>query len=212
MKRTLLLLTILFLVHGLKAQDMDQEPDVKYIFKNSTELKGFGSFDIKATRIISDPANSQDALLIGATGGVTVNKYLIFGLGGYGIATKATIQGTNPDKPLRLYGGYGGAILGFNLFPRQVVHLSFPILIGAGTIYLEDETFFNNSPDPEYVVEKSSFFVAEPTALLEVNITSFFRLGLGVGYRYVDGLDMQNLSSRDLTDWTGTAVFKFGRF
>ena len=167
---------------------------------------------MKATRIISDPDNTQEGLLVGVTGGVTVNKYLIFGLGGYGLATKTTIQGTNPDKPLRLYGGYGGAVLGFNLFPRQVVHLSFPILIGAGTFYLEDETFFNNSFDPEYTIEKSSFFVAEPTALLEINVTSFFRFGAGVGYRYIDGLDMENLTSDDLSDWSGTLVFKFGRF
>jgi hypothetical protein len=213
MRNTIIIISVvLALSSGVIAQD--QESDVKYIFKSSTELKGFGSFDMKLTRIISTPGPEGDepALLLGATGGVTVNKYLLFGLGGYGIVSKTTLQGTNPNKPLRLYGGYGGVLLGFNLFPRKVIHLSFPVLIGAGNIDLEDETFFSNGYDESFTVERSAFFVAEPGVLLEINITSFFHIGLGASYRFIDGLNMENLSSEDLTDWSGNLVFKFGSF
>ena len=54
--------------------------------------------------------------------------------------------------------------------------------------------------------------MAEPGALIEVNITNFFHIGLGVSYRFIDGLNMENLSSEDLTDWSANLVFKFGSF
>jgi len=206
MKKPIFIISIIFLINFQPAYSQEGDP-VKYIFKNSTELKGFGTIDMKLSNIVDDTG-----LLVGATGGVTVNKYLLFGLGGYGIATKTTVQGIDPNKQLRLYGGYGGLLLGFNLFPRQVVHLSFPVLIGAGSIDLEDETFFSNSYDENFTIERSAFFVAEPGVLLEINITNFFHVGIGASYRFVDGLSMANLTSEDLSDWSGNLVFKFGSF
>jgi hypothetical protein len=217
MKNTIVIISIVFaLLSGIHSKAQEKESNVKYIFKSSTELKGFGTFEMKLSQIVNMQGTQSEGevpiLLLGATGGVTVNKFLLFGVGGYGISTKASIQGTNPNKPLRLYGGYGGVLLGFNIFPRKVIHLSFPVLIGAGNIYLEDESFFSNGYDESFVVEKSTFFVAEPGALIEVNITNFFHLGIGVSYRYIDGLNMENLSSEDLTNWSGNLVFKFGHF
>ena len=205
-KLILIILTGLFITN-MKSFAQDNGSEVKYIFKNNTELKGFGSFEMKLSKIVDDTG-----LLLGGTGGVNVNKFLILGVGGYGIVTKTKVQGIIPDKPLSLYGGYGGVLLGFNIFPREVVHLSFPVLIGAGNIYLVDETFFANSFDEDFTIERSTFFVAEPGILVEVNITNFFHLALGASYRLIDGLNMTNLSNDDISDWSGNLVFKFGSF
>jgi hypothetical protein len=209
---TILTFSMLLLSLTLTAQD--NESEVNYIFKKTTELKGFGTVEMKLSQIIDrdDPAEDEIGLLIGGTGGITINKHLIFGVGGYGIVTKTTIQGVNPAKPLRMYGGYGGLLLGINLFPREVVHLSFPVLLGVGNIDLVDETYFDISNDADFTVERSAFFVAEPGAVIEVNVTPFFHLGVGASYRFIDGLDMVNLSSSDLTNWSGNLILKFGGF
>ena len=207
MKNIRLTLISFLLGFGSLVFGQDQDSDIKYIFKNNTDLKGFGTIEMKLSDILN-----ETGLLIGGNGGVTVNKYFLFGAGGYGIVTKTTVPGTNPDEPLRLYGGYGGLMIGFNLFPREVVHLSFPILIGAGNIDIVDENFFSNSFDQDFTVERSAFFVAEPGVLLEINVTSFFHLGLGASYRYIDGLNMANINSSDLTDWSGNVSFKFGGY
>jgi len=141
-----------------------------------------------------------------------VNKILIVGMAGYGIVSNTVVQGSVPGTDLDLYGGYGGLVLGFNVLPREVVHLSVPVILGAGTIYLSDPNFFNYTSDSEYTIEKSTFLVVEPGAYLEFNVTQFFRLGIGASYRYVQGSALTNLTDEELSDWSANLQLKFGRF
>ena len=195
----ILLLCVATLV---SAQDTSE---AKAIFSGTSELKGFGSYEMKLTQIAD-----KTSLFIGASGGVTVNKYFMLGLAGYGLVTNPELNTTPAD--LRLNGGYGGLLIGFNAFPRQVVHLSFPIIIGGGSMYLTDPYFFQNPSDSDYTVEQSGFMVVEPGANLEFNVTRFFHLGMGASYRYVQGLTMANLTDEQLLGWTINLNLKFGSF
>lgn len=199
-------ITIVSINTGFAQEDEDE---IKSIFNSGTELKGFGAIEFKLS-----PIADQNAFLVGGSGGVTVNKYLTFGIAGYGIGSKVTVENQiNPGgNDLRLYGGYGGLLLGFNIFPRQVIHVSFPVVLGAGSVELEDPSFFSNSSDPEFTVERSSFFVAEPQVFMEINVTRFFRFDIGAGYRFVEGLSTESLSNEDMTNWTAVVALKFGSF
>ena len=203
MKKTFLL-GILFLT---SLTVMAQDEEVNSLFSGNQELKGFGALDLKLTRIVDNTA-----MVIGAQGGAIVNKSLIVGFAGYGIVSNARVQSNPPATEYDLYGGYGGLVLGFNLLPREVVHLSVPVVVGAGTIHLSDPNFFTYTSDSDFTVEQSTFFVAEPAAYLEFNVTRFFRLGLGASYRYVQGSSFSNLTDEDLSDWTANLQLKFGRF
>jgi hypothetical protein len=55
-------------------------------------------------------------------------------------------------------------------------------------------------------------FVMEPTVGVEMNITTFFRLGFGASYRYVSGVNIYGLTNKELSDVTGTITLKFGTF
>ena len=59
---------------------------------------------------------------------------------------------------------------------------------------------------------ESSVFVAEPGAHLELNVTRWFRPGIGAGYRYVNGSDLPGVTDGSLGGAVGTLTFKFGRF
>jgi hypothetical protein len=196
---------ILFVIssHALLAQNSS---DPQAIFSGNSDLKGFGSYDMKLT-----PIADNTSLFIGAKGGVTVNKFFSLGAAGYGLVSSSDIISEN-GVPLKLNGGYGGLLIGFQAFPRKVVHLSFPIILGGGTMYLTDEYFFQNPSDSDFTVEKSGFVVVEPGAHLEFNVTRFFHLEMGASYRYVQGLNMRNLTDEQLLGWAIDLSLKFGSF
>lgn len=183
-----------------------ESSDANTIFSRSSELKGFGAYEMKLTQI-----SDITSLFIGASGGVTVNKIFMFGIAGYGLVSNPEIVESSTSTPLRLNGGYGGLLFGFNVFPRKVVHLSFPIVIGGGSMYLTDPFYFQDS-DSEFTVEKSGFMVVEPGANLEFNVTRFFHLGMGASYRYVQGLSMNSLTDEQLLGWAINLNLKFGSF
>ena len=54
--------------------------------------------------------------------------------------------------------------------------------------------------------------VIEPTVQMEVNVVRWMRIGLGAGYRYVTAIDIEGLSSGDVSGPSGILTFKFGKF
>jgi len=154
-------------------------------------------------------------LFLGAYGGLLINRHFMLGIAAYGWATPPEFEGFLPDgtpKPLTLYGGYAGIMLGGIVLSRELVHLSFPVVLGAGQADVSDTNFFTNYPDTDFTIESSTFFVGEPTAQLEFNITPSFRIAAGASYRIIRGLQLQNVSDKDLTNWAGVISLRFGRF
>ncbi|MEO1052031.1 MAG: hypothetical protein AAFX87_15470 [Bacteroidota bacterium] len=186
----------------------DDDKDIKSIFSKGTKVQGFGSFDMKITEMVDDVT-----LLLGGHGGLIINKHTIVGIGGYGITTNNRFRGIVPNEDLDLFGGYGGLVLGYILAPREIVHISFPVLIGAGGLEVSDGDFFSPSPgDLGTIVERSAFFIVEPGAEAEINVTKFFRIGLGASYRLITGTDLTNISDDDVSGLSGQISFKFGNF
>ena len=44
---------------------------------------------------------------------------------------------------------------------------------------------------------------------MEFNLTTNLELGIGIGYRFVNGSDLDNLSNSDLSSWVGTVFFRW---
>jgi len=193
----------------------DPEDDrIKSLLGKENELNGFGALDIKVGDFVG-----ERALLMGAYGGFIINRRYLFGLAGYGIATNVEFEGTIPGredaelKPLNLYGGYGGVLIGLTIAPRELIHLSIPIVLGAGAVEISDEDFFVGNPaDSEFTVENSAFFIVEPGIELEFNITKFFRIGAGATYRHIVGTELINVLDGDLKGVSAMMSFRFGRF
>jgi hypothetical protein len=114
--------------------------------------------------------------------------------------------------------GYGGLLLEFIAMPKKAVHLSFPVLIGAGGANLGASTYVGQSNDiGEYLatydfIEHTGFFVFEPGVHVELNMTKFFRLSAGGTYRYIAGADLEHLENNDLSGFTFSFALKFGAF
>ncbi len=201
----LVFLGILFCFEA-SAQVIENPEEIKALFSKENEIKGFGGVDFNVTDLYK-----ERSLLLGAYGGAIINRHVMFGLAGYGIATENQFQGAS-NAMLNIEGGYGGLYLGGIIFPNEVVHLTIPVLFGAGTFHIVDKQYFPGAFDKEYVLESTAFFVVQPSAQLEVNITQFLRLGVGATYRLIRGSDLRNISDDELTNWGGVCSIRLGRF
>ena len=209
MKKIITILMLQAVVLTLSAQD----DDVKTLFSKNSEIRGFGAFDMKLTDF-----NDEKALFVGGHGGVILNKHFIFGGGGYGLTTKNDFEiadETGATQELSLYGGYGGIMLGYIIAPKEVIHVSIPVLIGAGGLEVTDDSH-PVVDDQRATIERSAFFVVEPGLEVEMNVARFLRIALVGGYRFIQGvdldLDVNDISNEDLSNWTAGISFKVGKF
>lgn len=189
-----------------------KDEEVKSLLSKKNDLNAFGAADLKVGDL-----NGERGLLVGAYGGFIINRRYLFGVAGYGLVTNVEFEGIVPGqtepKKLNLHGGYGGVIIGGTIAPKELIHISFPIVLGAGSLEVVDKDFFINNPaDSEFTVENTVFFVAEPGIEVEFNITKYFRLGAGVTYRYVSGTELENVKDDDISGTTALISFRFGRF
>lgn len=182
--------------------------ETKTLLGNGNKVRGYGAIDGHLSEF-----RGRKALMAGIQGGVIMNNNFILGIGAKGITTNVSFDGTNPTDRLHLYGGYGGFILGAIIAPKEVIHIAFPVLIGAGGAYVTNENHFSNANSTTDIYdEASAFFVVEPGVELEINLTTFFKLGLGVSYRWVDESNLVNATDDDLRGLNTSISFKFGKF
>lgn len=203
--------TTLFSQRYVDTNDPNDE-EIKSLLSKGNDLNGFGGLDIRVGDF-----KEERGLIVGAYGGLIINRRYLFGLAGYGLVTNLEFQGTVPGqvapKTLNLHGGYGGILIGASIAPKELIHLSFPLILGAGSFEVVDKNFFtNNLPDSEFTIENTIFFVVEPGIEIELNISNYFRLGFGATYRYITGTELANLNDEDVSGAAGMISLRFGRF
>ena len=207
-----LLLTLLITPFSW-AQDHYEKPvkPTKTLLGDGAKVRGFGSVDIRMTEMMDDLG-----VLVGAHGGIILNNHFVIGLGGYGLTSNFQEEGGENFDDLYLYGGYGGLILGGIFSPKEVVHIYTPVLIGAGGMEVTDRNYLNNfhRPQPPFgtYTETSAFFVVEPGLEVEINVTRFFKIGVGASYRFIRESDLITVTDKDLSGFSGGMSLKFGKF
>lgn len=171
---------------------------------------GYGGFGMKVTQL-----DGKLATMTGGRGAWIINHTYLLGGGGYGTTgnrIKRTFEGT--EKKLDM--GYGGLELGMVLASDQLLHLSIQALIGGGGIGYTDKWQIGYDADGdeiyEYEGEHDAFFVFEPMAYLELNVTTWFRVAAGWGYRFVEGVELAGVNDNDLQGSSVELLFKFGSF
>lgn len=182
---------IIISVAGLKAQDSD----IQTLFSGSTRISGFGGPLMSFTAI-----DGQFAHMMGGGGGVLLGDFF---LGGYGEGITNGIQ-VNGN---RLDFGHGGFWTGYSFMAARPLHPAVSAQIGWGAVSEHD-------PDYSYWGTPDNVFVFNPAVELEMNFTKFFRLGVGIHYRIVTGVnpEISSLTNSDLSGPGALLTFKFGWF
>jgi hypothetical protein len=184
MKRLLLPALLLALATPGLAQE-------RTLIGSGIESGGFGAVTVKFSEFADD-----FAVFAGARGGWIINHSFVLGAGGYGL-TNDIDMGLTGTRDVEF--GYGGLELEYIHNWNKLAHFTVYLLIGGGGL---------SGP----AVTEEAVFVLEPALNGELNVTDYFRLHAGAGYRFVTGVDTPGLEGSDLSAVCGQITLKFGAF
>jgi hypothetical protein len=193
------------------AQEKDSErkqEEFRTLLGNSRHNGLYGAFTVGYSEI-----EDRQAIIFGGRFEWITGHSLGLGFGGSGF-----INENHRDPVLNtdvfLTGGYGGLYLEPILMPNYPVHISFPVLLGAGGIsYVTKDWDFNHN----MVQDSEAFLIAEPGVEIEFNLTRNFRLAIGTSYRFTTRFDIGMspspvVNSSALQGFSYLMTFKFGKF
>lgn len=182
----------------------------KTMFGSSPDIShgGFGAPVVKFTSI-----NGEFGVLVGGRGGWLINHQISLGIAGYGLATNTQLDGFTDGEVRYLDFGYGGFELEYIMANNEVIHLTVSGLIGAGgTNYRFSKNYYDGYDWNDNEVNSDAFFVGEPTVNAELNVTTFFRINVGIGYRFISGSNNNYITDSELSGVSGQIQLKFGSF
>lgn len=214
-KLNLVILLTMLVLSNLAVGQEKRDGEIRTLFGNNDKIShgGYGALLINYSQF-----DDKDVVLVGARGGWIINHGIAIGLGGYGFANQIKyydmeIGGQTYDDYF-LSGGYGGLLIEPILLPSNPIHVSLPVLIGAGgAAYVNNGWYDYNEDSWEYyTIDSSPFFVIEPGIEVEFNVVKFMRIGLGAYYRYTSGLNLVNTDEHIMDGFSGGLSLKFGKF
>jgi hypothetical protein len=226
MRKQVGLITLGFVLLSLTAQaQLSEDEQMRTLFGSPevTSVGGYGVLDMGYTQI-----NQLDAVYIGARAMAVINHSMAFGLGGKAIISRP-VNDVHLNHEYEFAGGYGGVYVEPIVGAFRPVHLSFPVLIGAGGIgYLKHWGNYDENENDRVIDEDSyAYFVFEPGVELEFNVIKWMRFALVGSYRLTSDVklkyDKPYLSDADyggtpiapsdfLRSYNVGIVLKFGRF
>lgn len=213
-KKALLFMGIMSITFLSNAQNYDQQNEYQTLFGNNMSNGGYGSFSLGFTQV-----GKYQAFYSGIKGAWVIGHGFALGIAGNAFATELNADIIPENEYNIVGGGYGGLLLEPIIWGNKPVHFSIPIIIGAGAVAFETGYYDQNYMNP---YDFDQYFVLEPGLEVELNITRFFRIGVGGSYRFTTDVDLtytntsqieqQILSGNDLNKFNTYISFKFGRF
>lgn len=161
------------------------------LVSGETTHGGFGAVVFKGSGV-----NDQFVGFFGGRGAWLIDHVFALGAGAYVMGGGVDVERPGGKESLEMW--YGGAEIEFISGWSQVYHITFLTLIGGGSLDLAGES--------------DGIWAVEPELNLEINVTSYFRLNFGGGYRFVWDVDIPELSNGDLSQFFGQVSLKFGAF
>ena len=210
MKRIILIGLAISLSASLsKAQNVVKESnEAKTLFGSGESFGGFMAVKTKLGEI-----NDESGLLVGGELVAVVGHRMNIGFAGYGLVTE--IDANTRDQAGQFYQinmGYGGLLLEPVIGNNKIVHLTVPIIIGAGGVGLHRDRFLRAEREEEFFEDTDAFFIIEPGLNMQINLLKYVRMDIGLSYRHIDGTSIEEISDDDLGGLTVGMGFRFGWF
>lgn len=202
------LISLLFFYTPFFSQEDTKEFETIFKKNNNgkTEHGFYGAFNVGYTS-----TNEENSIIIGGKGAWIIDHHIAIGLSGEGFSN--SINKSQEKENGSLSGGYGGFFIEPIVAPNSPIHISFPILFGAGGAVVQTSNFWSVNN-----YEFDSFLVFEPGFDLEMNVVEFFRIAIGTTYRITNGIVFNNLKKSEnpplhALDGVNFKIrFKFGKF
>lgn len=164
---------------------------------------GFGGPSLKLSQI-----TGETAILTGGSGGWIIDHMVFLGGGGYSLINEIAYGQTMAGEEQFLRFDYGGLELGFILGSDKLIHLTAHSLFGTGAVGYRYHDLDIEEPE----TASDLIYVLEPAVNMELNIMKFFRIAAGASYRYVLGVDSEDLTNDDFSGLSAMLMLKFGSF
>ncbi|MFZ5430896.1 MAG: hypothetical protein ACOZDD_11745 [Bacteroidota bacterium] len=219
MKKTVMTLMLAFAILSLQAQTRQNSGnEIQTILPKGKGMGIYGALSLGYTQL-----DSKDALISGARGGIILGQSLGLGIAGYGFVNDINFHHLTEGIPVRnsLAGGYGGFFIEPVIGSRKAVHVSFPVLFGAGGLSLIERGKWNPLLPPgggwDYFYhpeerDYDAFLIVEPAAEIELNFTRFLRVAGFVSKRFTTDIALAGISSDVLDGTTIGVTVKLGKF
>lgn len=151
--------------------------------------------------------DGEFAHMMGGGGAILLGD---FWFGGYGLGLtnrvgvdQAKFQDYTIDDRFNV--SHGGFWMGYSLFGDYPVHVALSTLVGWGQISVSRDSYYN--------IYQDGVFVVCPTVEVELNLTQFFRMGVGASYNLFTFVDnIPGYRASDFSAPGGFLSFKFGWF
>lgn len=221
MKNKKILNAIIIVIISLNCSLYGQQDEPNTLFsKRDISFGGYGAFEIKGSQL-----NNGFGAFLGGRGGVIINNMFSIGGAGYGLMPTMKVNCPIPEHKHGtsnnyLIAGYGGLFLEYINSSNSLLHFTVNTLIAAGGVTYESNDGICDRYDDMH--PKSAVFIIEPGATAELNVSKFFRLSLGVSYRYspnfelkytdIDNSTVEVLSKDAFNGVNLNLAFKFGYF
>ncbi len=138
------------------------------------------------------------APMLGGRAGWIIDHTFVIGGAGYSMLDKIETDFILSERPVEILLAYGGLQLMYIGNSHQLVQYEVGTLIGFGGLNYRDRGTDADLPNSDHI------FVMEPEAVLVMNITQFLQVSSGLSYRWVSGIDHEEVA-RD-SDLSGPAV------
>jgi hypothetical protein len=177
-------------------------PEDETLLRGVQSSGGYGAPTVALTSV-----HGEWAVLTGGQGGWIINRQFVLGGAGRGLATLPSTSVRGREREIQM--GYGGLLLEYIGAPSELIHYGLSAVVGGGSVQLVRDGYDHRDDE---AFDQSALFVTEAGGRLELNVTSFFRIGAGGGYLFVSGSDVPTVSDADLRGPYGQLSLRFGSF
>ncbi|MDR1153904.1 MAG: hypothetical protein LBL04_04275 [Bacteroidales bacterium] len=200
--------SILFLMFfGLPVIASDSTGVSKWKLYNMGAFGGFG-FNYLET--------GREAMGLNFQGGIIYNRWLTAGIQGNAFFTINPLIDKYTNDDANLLGGYGGLFVAPTIYSNTLLHASFPVLVGYGSISYE---LYDLTDGANRVEDSDGFWVFEPGIELELNLMKFIRIAVGGYYKYCSNVHLsyenggENIVSKNILNNFSVGIrLRFGKF
>jgi hypothetical protein len=202
-KYMLILFALLSMQSALYAQD---KQETQTLF-NGLKFSGIGFMALPYYQ--SSQIDKVGVSIVGIRSGILLNDKLSIG-GFYSLSVNEIIPKSETDLSVYMdYKAWGGFVE-YTVWSTQLVHLTFPLLIGGGAVEMDKKDNYSGSNQNPY--GEQYFFSWEPSVFFEINLHRFVKLDAGIGYRMVNDMTYRNFNQSSLIGLTGSIGVKIGWF
>lgn len=178
--------------------------------------KGFIALTVSPTRL-----NGSTGLMLGAALYGVVGRHLGVGLMGAGLINNVQGKGSTAATRRNLTLAYCGIYSEFVINPESDIRVAPHMFLGAGGLayhgpYTEPRTGAAKNGgidiDLEIDRETDAFLIAEPGANVAIPLAQNVRLGAGLSYRFMYGVETDGISDGTASGPVLTFMARFGVF